>query len=466
MPPTSANVTSSSGRWTANSLLAPPVAPPRRPVSGFAGWLRRGEARLKRGSSRGSSGPAVRAPASTCGVGSAERSTQRPLRSSYSIVRVHAPPAPIIASSSPPNGRPSNGDASEAPSRALRSSSRRCCSSSMRRRRAARPIALATEKKMNSMKSRNRSASIAAVVPAPPRLDPRGLPPTKGRRVLGVARRVSTFADDAIAALRLGGVEGHVGAPDRVGGIRAVAARALRDADADRHDARRGVGVGKPEVPHGVTHAVGDDQSAVERLLCEEDEELLAAVAVDGVAAAALAAEGVGDGAQHAVAGLVAVTIVERLEVIDVAEQHAVGVAVADATGVETDQILLQAKAVPQPGEGVVAGLFDERGIEQLKLALDPAALRDVAEHQQRAHRSAALADRGRGVLDREACPVLAPEDLVTHGARYAALQGIHARALVGRIRAAVAARVVDQVMLAPTERLLERVAGHRRGGG
>jgi ABC-type transport system involved in cytochrome bd biosynthesis fused ATPase/permease subunit len=73
---------------------------------------------------------------------------------------------------------------------------------------------------------------------------------------------------------------------------------------------------------------------------------LFAAVAVHSIAAAALAAEGVGHYAQHAISGLVAVTVVERLEAIEVAEQHAVGVAVADAARVEADEILFE----PEPG--------------------------------------------------------------------------------------------------------------------
>jgi hypothetical protein len=113
------------------------------------------------------------------------------------------------------------------------------------------------------------------------------------------------------------------------------------------------------------------DQRPVERLLGQQDEEFLAAVAVHGVARAALAPEGVvGHLAQHSVFSLVAVTVVERREPIEVAEQHAIGVAVADPARAVGQQILLQPKPVPEPGERIAARLVGERRVEPLKFAL------------------------------------------------------------------------------------------------
>ena len=224
--------------------------------------------------------------------------------------------------------------------------------------------------------------------------------------------------------------------------------------------------VREPECVHRLAHPFADDQRSLERLLGQQHEQLLAAVAVDGVAGAALAHERVGDRAQDVVSGLVALAVVERLEVIEVAEQHAVGVAVADPARVVRREVLLEAQPVPEPGEWIAASLLGERRVEALELALDPAALGDVAEDDQRSRGRVALADRGRRVFDGEAGPVAAPEDLVGDGARDAVLETAGARAVLERVGSPVLARVVDEVVVAPPERLLDLIAGQRGRGG
>ena len=93
-----------------------------------------------------------------------------------------------------------------------------------------------------------------------------------------------------------------------------------------------------------------------QRLLGEDAEELLAAVAVEGVSSAGLRLELGRDGLQDAVAGLVAVDVVVRLEVVDVEQSHAVAVPVADDPPLEQIEILLHGSPVAEPGELVLVG--------------------------------------------------------------------------------------------------------------
>ena len=97
-----------------------------------------------------------------------------------------------------------------------------------------------------------------------------------------------------------------------------------------------------------------------ERLLGQEDDELLAAVAVDAVALAELALERLGHPAQHVVAREVTEMVVVRLEAIDVADrERVVVVAVAAGPGPEDLQVLLEAEAVGDLRQGVEPGLVE-----------------------------------------------------------------------------------------------------------
>ncbi len=73
----------------------------------------------------------------------------------------------------------------------------------------------------------------------------------------------------------------------------------------------------------------------------------------------------VGDRAQDVVSRLVALAVVERLEVIEVAEQHAVGVAIADSARVVGHEILLEPQPVPEPGERIATRLLGERELSR-----------------------------------------------------------------------------------------------------
>ena len=105
-----------------------------------------------------------------------------------------------------------------------------------------------------------------------------------------------------------------------------------------------------------------------ERLLGEDAQELLAAVAVERVAAAGLGLELGRHRLQHLVAGLVAVGVVVGLEVIDVEQRHAVPVAVAGHSGLEQLEILLQRPAVAESGQRVAPGDVGELVVEPLQL--------------------------------------------------------------------------------------------------
>ena len=69
---------------------------------------------------------------------------------------------------------------------------------------------------------------------------------------------------------------------------------------------------------HGGPHALGGGSRGFETLLREYDDELLAPVAVNGVAGATAGGQRAGDGAQRFVSAEVALGVVERLEHVHV----------------------------------------------------------------------------------------------------------------------------------------------------
>src|SRR5262249_11132413 len=145
-----------------------------------------------------------------------------------------------------------------------------------------------------------------------------------------VALRLGAEELDAVAARRLRGVQRGVGlADERVGGL--AAPGWAGHADADRHEPA--LGMRNRKVLDDAAQARGGERGGVERLLGEEDEELLAAVAVDGVAAAHRGGEGGADAAQQMVTLEVAGAVVEALEVVDVDERDAPAMAVALRAG-------------------------------------------------------------------------------------------------------------------------------------
>ena len=98
----------------------------------------------------------------------------------------------------------------------------------------------------------------------------------------------------------------------------------------------------------------------------EQQRELVAAEARGGVALAQAAAQPVGHRAEQLVAGVVAVAVVDRLELVDVEQQH------ADARAAAVKRMLepvVEERAVGELGERVVERLALELLLERLELA-------------------------------------------------------------------------------------------------
>src|SRR5436305_631374 len=115
---------------------------------------------------------------------------------------------------------------------------------------------------------------------------------------------------------------------------------------ADREHAGGIAGVRHSQRLHPGTHPLNGGQAGLERLLGKDAEEILAAVAVEGIASARLTAELVRHGGEHVVAGLMTVRVVVGLEVIDVDQRHAVAMPVALNARLEQLEVLLERPAV------------------------------------------------------------------------------------------------------------------------
>ena len=98
----------------------------------------------------------------------------------------------------------------------------------------------------------------------------------------------------------------------------------------------------------------GGDRVAVGEAV-EQDDELVAAPARHGVFGAHAAVRA-GDVLQHEVAAVVAETVVDALEAVEVDEQHCHHAARAGTAGDRPLQPVEQQAAAGQPGEGVVGG--------------------------------------------------------------------------------------------------------------
>src|SRR6185295_10662841 len=165
---------------------------------------------------------------------------------------------------------------------------------------------------------------------------------------------------DLVPALVLGAVEGLVrGAEEAVGGddrARGVAAHAQAGGDPEL------LAGAQPERAHLPPHAFGDGEGAGEVGLGEEDGELLAAVAGDDVGLADGLAEGGGQVAEHLVPHLVAVGLVDVLEVVEVEEEQRQRVVVALGAAELLAEAVLEVAVVVDGGEPVGDGETVEPG--------------------------------------------------------------------------------------------------------
>ena len=105
-----------------------------------------------------------------------------------------------------------------------------------------------------------------------------------------------------------------------------------------------------------------------------------------------------GDLLQQPVAGLVAAGVVDHLELVEIEVQQHVRRAIVALRAASSASLsaILELAAVDEAGQRVVARLIGQR-------ALQPAFLAHVVEHHDGADEpAAAVADRRRGVLDRD----------------------------------------------------------------
>ncbi len=105
----------------------------------------------------------------------------------------------------------------------------------------------------------------------------------------------------------------------------------------------------------------------------EDDRELVAAEPGHGVGAPDHAEQALGDRDQQPVAGQMAVAVVDRLEAVEIDEDHRDQVAVALEPAERLAQPVLEQRPIRQAGQGVVPGQLAE-------LALDPLALDRVPD--------------------------------------------------------------------------------------
>ena len=192
-----------------------------------------------------------------------------------------------------------------------------------------------------------------------------------------------------IATEILGSVQGVVGG--RHSGTD-VAGR--RTGDPDRHG--HVLAVREPDLSRCSHDSVGDLAGLVGRRIREQDAELLAAVAVHHIVEPDLVGEHRGDRAQDLVALLVAETVVDRLEVIDVDHDHGGRTGSAGAGR----QVMVEPPSVGEAGQAVAP---DHRcQIIVGRAAPDRAAERERPQHDQpqRRHEQQSAA-RTTTVVDR-----------------------------------------------------------------
>ena len=192
----------------------------------------------------------------------------------------------------------------------------------------------------------------------------------------GVGVHVGPVHLEASLAVALGKVHGEVGVPKQIVGR---LLRALAEGDADAGPHRDVVVVDAERRNEGFGDALGDHLGCLgHRARLDQHGELVATETGDRVTGPGGGSEPFGHGDQQAVAGRVSEAVVDRLEVVEVQEQHGdrVGPPVASVHGV--GEPVKEQGAVGQAGERVVEGLVVE-------LLLEGAAFGHVAavEHDR-----------------------------------------------------------------------------------
>ena len=171
------------------------------------------------------------------------------------------------------------------------------------------------------------------------------------------------LADDVVAAVALGRIEAFVGALDQE--RRVVLRPQHGDADGNGHAPEPLAGRALHQFlgHHRVADLVGDDLRGVERRIGQRNDEFLAAVARGDIAVFDVLLHRQRHQAQHLVAGEVAKSVVECLEVVDVGHQQrqrlAPGRRFADALGERGIEIFAVGERRQRIGEAFVANRLE-----------------------------------------------------------------------------------------------------------
>ena len=181
---------------------------------------------------------------------------------------------------------------------------------------------------------------------------------------------------EAVLSEALGAVHRHVRVLQELG--RALRRRGRCDADAAVH--ARLAAPKHERLRERVEQRLGDDRAAVAVARIEQDGKLVAAEAGRGVTGPDRALDTAADLGQHLVADSMAERVVDRLEVIEVQEQHDRGAVAATERRLD---LLGEERPVREPGEDVVEGLVAQPLLQVGHLgqrAFEPAVL----EHHAR----------------------------------------------------------------------------------
>eukprot|EP01137_Pigoraptor_chileana_P003372 Opistho-2@43463 len=169
-----------------------------------------------------------------------------------------------------------------------------------------------------------------------------------------------------VPALLLAAVHGRIGrAQQGLGAVAVFGVQGHADADA-RHDAAGRADLDRRR--HGLQQLLGHALRIgrmAQRL--DQHDELVAAQAAHQVVLAHGAAQALRQGAEHAVAGLVAMLVVDLLEAVGVDEEQAQAMALGERALHGLGQALFEVGPAGRAGQGVEAGLVGQVGMVGLQ---------------------------------------------------------------------------------------------------
>src|SRR6266536_119647 len=237
------------------------------------------------------------------------------------------------------------------------------------------------------------------------------------------------FRGRPAAAVALGPVHGRVSGHHQLGRVAAIGGE---DGNADAETDRPHLARDLERLLHRLQQLDRGGLGAGPVLLGEDHREFVPAEPGQGVGVAERALQAVGEAAQDLVAGLVAELVVDRLEAIEVEDQHRQPAAPAPGAAHRLVEAVVEEAAVGKAGEGVVGGAVEE--VELMALAVV-----DVFDHGNEVVDGAVhVMDRAHGQAAPELGPVLAQvaglhgHPVTAPGDQLAVVGGLRREVLVG----------------------------------